>query len=135
MSEKDVNSLRAALDAFNRRDRAAWLAFVEPSAVNFPPREWPENAPLHGAERIWDFYVEAVKSWDGAVFAWGEMIDEGTAPDKVVVNQRAELRGKTSGIEVLWSYWVVFTFRDEKVVRSDWFADREEALESAGGPP
>jgi ketosteroid isomerase-like protein len=32
----------------------------------------------------------------------------------------------------MWSYWVVFRFRDGKVVRSKWFANRAEALEAAG---
>jgi ketosteroid isomerase-like protein len=40
--------------------------------------------------------------------------------------------GKTSGAGVAWSYWVVFTFRDGKVLSSEWFSDRREALEAAG---
>jgi ketosteroid isomerase-like protein len=42
------------------------------------------------------------------------------------------MRGKASGASVAWSYWVLFTFRDGKVLRSEWFADRGEALEAAG---
>jgi ketosteroid isomerase-like protein len=41
------------------------------------------------------------------------------------------MRGKARGVGVVWSYRVVFTFRDGKVVRSEWFADRAEALEAA----
>jgi len=33
---------------------------------------------------------------------------------------------------VAWSYWVAFTFRDGKVLSSEWFSDRREALEAAG---
>ena len=52
--------------------------------------------------------------------------------DKVVANQRREMRGNMSGAGVAWSYWVVFTFRDGKVLCSKWFSDRREALEAAG---
>ncbi len=46
----------------------------------------------------------------------GEIIDAGN--DKVVTNQHARMRGKSSGAEVTWSYWHVFTFRHGKVLRA-----------------
>jgi len=33
---------------------------------------------------------------------------------------------------VLFSYWVVATFRDGRAIRVEWFADRAQALEAAG---
>ena len=67
MSQENVDTLRQALDAFNRRDKAAWLAACHPDAENVPPRQWPESAPIRGAEAIWAFYVEAVETWGGLV--------------------------------------------------------------------
>ena len=131
-SRDNVRNLHQGLDAFNRRDRDALLAICDPECENLPPREWPENAPIRGAAAIWDFYVEAVKTWDDGSFEWGELIDEGT--DKIVVNQRREMPAKPTGVGVVWSYWVVFTFRNGKVVCSEWFAARSEALEAAGDP-
>jgi ketosteroid isomerase-like protein len=130
MSQENIETLREALEAFNRRDKAAWLAVCDPEAENFPPREWPENAPICGAAAIWDFYVDSVKAWDDGSYAWDELIEAGT--DKVVAHQQRAMRGKASGASVLWSYWVVFTFRDGAVIRSEWFADRTEAVEAAG---
>ena len=54
------------------------------------------------------------------------------APIKVVANQRRQMRGKASGADMVWSYWVVFTFRNGRVLRFEWFRDRAEALEAAG---
>jgi ketosteroid isomerase-like protein len=130
MSQENADTLRRALEAFNRRDKAAWIALCDSEIENFPPREWPENAPLRGAEFIWDFYVEAVQAWDEGAFEWGELLDAGS--DKIVANQIRTMRGKASGARVAWSYWVLFTFRDGKVLRSKWFSDRAEALEAAG---
>jgi ketosteroid isomerase-like protein len=132
LSEENIETLRRALVAFNERDKDDWLDGSDPNCENIPPRDWPENTPIKGASSIWDFYVEAIAAWDGAEFRWGEFVDPGPLSDKIVANQRAQLRGKTSGAEVLWSYWVVFTFRDGRVVRSEWFEDRDEALEAAG---
>jgi hypothetical protein len=42
------------------------------------------------------------------------------------------MRGKSSGADVLWSYWQVATFRRGRVVRAEWFTDRAEALAAAG---
>ena len=130
MSQENVEVVRRGPDAFNRRDKAAWVAVCDPDVENFPPKEWPENAPIRGAEAIWDFFVEAVNAWEEGSFQWGEFIDAGT--DKIVANQQREMRGKASGAGVVWSYWVVFTFRDGKLIRFEWFRDRTEALEAAG---
>jgi hypothetical protein len=67
VSEENAETLRLALDAFNRRNKAAWLATCDPELENVPASEWPENARIRGAEAIWDFYVEAVEAWEALV--------------------------------------------------------------------
>ena len=131
MSRGNVELFREALDAFNRRDKAAWLAFYDPEFENVPPRDWPEAAAIKGPEGTWDFYVESQEPWEGAPFEVGELIDAG---DKVVAETLAQVRGKSSGAAVAWSYWHVVTFRDGKALRSEWFTERAEALEAAGLP-
>jgi ketosteroid isomerase-like protein len=42
------------------------------------------------------------------------------------------LRGGASGADVEIKYWIVVTFREGRIARDQWFADREEALEAAG---
>jgi ketosteroid isomerase-like protein len=132
MSRENMENLRRGLDAFNRRDKTAFVAVCDPQVENIPPREWPENAPTQGAEAIWDFFVGAQEAWDEGSYEFGELIDAGR--DKIVANQLREMRGKTSGASVAWSFWVVFTFRDGRVLRWEWFADRDEALEAARVP-
>jgi ketosteroid isomerase-like protein len=132
MSRENMENLRRGLDAFNRRDKTAFVAVCDPQVENIPPREWPENAPIQGAEAIWDFFVGAQEAWDEGSYEFGELIDAGR--DKIVANQLREMRGKTSGASVAWSFWVVITFRDGRVLRWEWFADRDEALEAARVP-
>jgi hypothetical protein len=73
--------------------------------------------------------MEAINTWDDAEFHFVETLDAGT--DMVAANQSATLRGKTSGAEVLWSYWVLFRFRGGKIVESKWLTSRDEALQTA----
>lgn len=130
MFEENREALRRGLAAFNQRDRAAFVAICDPEVENVPPREWPENAPIRGAEAIWDFFVEAQDAWDAGSYEWGELTDAGR--DKIVAHQLREMHGKASGAGVAWSYWVVFTFRHGKVLRWEWFRDHAAALEAAG---
>ena len=130
MSQENVESMRQVVDAFNRRDKAVWLATVDPGAEMFPASGWPENAPIHGAEAIWDFTVETIGAWEEGSSELGEIIESG--PDTVVANIWRETRGKTSGAVVAFSYWLVATFRDGKTIRAEWCADRAKALEAAG---
>jgi ketosteroid isomerase-like protein len=129
MSKENVEGLRQSLDAFNRRDRAAWLVLCDPELENVPPRDWPESDPTRGREAVWDFYVEGNEPWEDSPFEYAELIDAG---NKVVADLRREVRGKASGASVAWSYWQVVTFRNGKLLRIEWFADRAEALEAGG---
>jgi ketosteroid isomerase-like protein len=130
MSQETVNLFREALDAFNRRDRATWLGLCDPEYENVPPRDWPESASIRGREAIWDFFVSNMEPWEQGSFAFGELIDAGG--ERVVAEQRAEMRGRASGANVAWCYWHVITFRGGKAVRSEWFTTRAEALAAVG---
>src|SRR3954466_8539796 len=107
MSQENVETMRRGVDAFDRRDKAAWLATFAPDAVMIPAREWPENAPIYGAEAIWDFYVQVETAWQQDPYEFGEIIN--AREDTVVANPRREARGKTSGAGVTFSYWLVMT--------------------------
>ena len=130
MSEGTVDIFREAVEAFNRRDRAAWLALCDPEYENLPPRDWPEAASIRGPEAIWDFFTSNMDLWEGGRFDLGELIDAGDGI--VVAEMRAQVRGKSSGADLLWRYWHVITYRERRALRSDWFNTRGEALEAAG---
>jgi ketosteroid isomerase-like protein len=129
MSAENVESMRRGLDAFNRADKAAWLAEFDSDAVMIPARQWPENTPIRGAEAIWDFYSAVSRTWAEGASQAGEVIDSG---DKVLANYRRDARGRVSGAAVEFSLWQTTIFRKGKVVRLEWFTTRSEALEAAG---
>jgi ketosteroid isomerase-like protein len=130
MSQENVETFRRADEALKRGDRAAFCECFDPDAVLVPLREWPENAPVRGPEAIWDAYASFTEAWEAGPFEVGEIIEVG--PDKLVANSQRRTRGRASGVELVFSYWLVSTYRNGKVIRSEWFADRAEALEAAG---
>jgi ketosteroid isomerase-like protein len=60
-----------------------------------------------------------------------EYIDAG---DDVVDPSRFSGRGKRSGIPVEFAMTIVYTVRDERIVRARNFEDRAEAMRAAGLP-
>ena len=75
-------------------------------------------------------YTAATDTWDEGLSQIGEVIDFDDAT--LVVNNRREARGRASGANVEFSYWIVATFRSGRAFRLEWFADRSEAIEAAG---
>jgi ketosteroid isomerase-like protein len=130
MSQENVETMRRGNEAFERGDRTTWLATIAPDAVMIPAREWPEYAPIRGAEAIWDFYAEVTTAWEEGSFEFVEIIEAGD--DTVIANAQREARGKASGAGVPFSYWLVLTFRHGKTIRIEWYSHRAQALEAAG---
>ena len=130
MSQENLELAQMSLDAFNRRDRAAWMALMDPDVEAVPPPNWPESEPIRGSGAVWTFYVQNIEAFREGVLENAELIDAG---DKGVVAQmRGKMHGRASDASVSFSYWPVSTIRDHKVVRMEWFADRAEALKAVG---
>jgi hypothetical protein len=68
--------------------------------------------------------------WEGAEFEYAEMIDGRNG--KIAAQIVAELQGRASGAGVRWDLWQVATHRDGRLLRLEWFTDREQALEAVG---
>jgi ketosteroid isomerase-like protein len=130
VSRENVDAALKGLDAFNRRDKAAWLAVNDPEVEAVPPRDWPESDPIRGREAVWDFYVENVEAFREGVLESTELIEVGH--DKVVGHVQGEMQGKTSGASVAFDFWTVGTYRDGQALRVEWFAEREQALAAVG---
>jgi ketosteroid isomerase-like protein len=130
MSQENMAVLGRALDAFNRRDRAAWLVLNDPEVEVIPARDWPESDAIRGREAVWDFYVGVIGALRDGVLEDVELVEAGD--DGVVQHLRGELQGTESGASVVFSYWSVTTFRNGRLLRVNWFTERGEALEAAG---
>lgn len=129
MSQENVAVARRLLSAFNRGDRAAWLALLDEEYELVPVAEWPDPPAIRGPEDAWRFYADVAHTLSLG-HAQIEFVDAGG--DKVLGHQRHEAHGRTSGANVEIQLWIVMTCREGKVLRDEWYTDRAEALEAAG---
>jgi|SRR6185295_540840 len=129
MSRENVEVVRESLEAFARRDRAAWYELCDPNLEAVPVGDWPEGEKIRGREAVWDFMVAADEPWEPGSYEMVEVID---ANDNVVTRIQRDMRGTSSGVEVHYDYWLVATFRNGKALRLEWFERRGDALQAAG---
>src|SRR5213076_2082247 len=104
MSQENVDAAQKALDAFNRRDKAAWLVLNDPEVEVVPPRDWPESDPIRGREAVWEVYVQNIQAFREGALEHVELIDAG---NKVLAHMRGAMHGKASGASVAFAYWPV----------------------------
>ena len=129
MSDGNVELMRRSLEAFERRDRTAWLATMDKDLEVVPPRDWPESG-VRGAEAAWDLYLDVFDAFARVPVDDIEIVS--AQADKVVARYRFDVSGRASGADVEFDYWLVATIREGRFTRGQWFADRAEALEAAG---
>jgi ketosteroid isomerase-like protein len=128
MSQENVRRMIEALDAFARRDQARWSRFCDPEVEAVPVGDWPERE-IRGIESVWDFLVATDEPWEPGAY---EVVEVHSGRDTVAARMWRKLRGKSSGAEVDYDYWAVLSFRDEVIIRVEWFNHRRDALEAAG---
>lgn len=128
MSLENVEMVRKAMDAFNRRDRDTWLALHAPETEFRADPEWPESETVAGSEAVWDFIVGLTDAWEQDAFEMVEVID--TGDDKLAARYKRPVRGKASGITDVLDYWCVHTLSRGKIICNEWFASRDAALEA-----
>jgi ketosteroid isomerase-like protein len=129
VSVENVEIVRRLVDAFEREDEDAQLAIVE---AEVEIRDWPEGPDPRtyhghaGMREAWE--------WWGQVWEWlrVETADFVDAGDLVLTCGRIHGKGKGSTVEVSVDAFNVYTLRDGKVIRMEFFTDRERALEAAG---
>jgi uncharacterized protein len=125
MSQKNVEIVRKAFEAYGRGDLAAAVAHHDDDTVFSPA----EEAPIHGPDAVLAYIRRWEEPWDDYQLEPEEFIDAG---DRVVAIIHFKGRGKGSGIEVDARSDQVHSLRDGKLVRMDEYLDRAEALEAAG---
>jgi ketosteroid isomerase-like protein len=117
------------MEAFEQSDIDAQLEILDP-AVELV--EWPEG-PDQRTYRGHDGARQAMASWFEA-WEWlrneiEEIVEVG---DKVLVCGRTHGKGKGSAVEVAIDAFNVYTVREGRVTRIEFFTTREPALRAVG---
>jgi ketosteroid isomerase-like protein len=131
MSQENVELVRRATKAFNRRDLDAFVAFGSPDVV------WEENPELPGLREIYHGQ-SGVREWMVDIFEVFRSsrveLDEITELSGGRVFTEAVLiaSGQGSGVPLEFRFWQVLQWAEGKCARRQVFWNRDEALEAAG---
>jgi ketosteroid isomerase-like protein len=139
MSPETVEELaRRWCDAFNAlmRDELSSQAYAEHHDPQIEvrwhdQRTYPDaRQHLRGLPEVIEFTEQYRSTWDDLAVEPLEFIE---APDdRVLVFIRQSGRGRESGVPIVVHFFQVFTIRDGKVRKLEFFRHRANALEAAG---
>lgn len=132
MSEGNVEVVRRLWDAADRRDTEEVLSLYDPD-VELDVKGFPfvatDERMYRGHAGLRRLFAEWREVWEQAN---SELIDVIDAGDRIVTVYSYRGRGRLSGLPVEELFATVWTLRDKKVIRVQWFMGREEALQAAG---
>jgi ketosteroid isomerase-like protein len=137
MSEENVEVVRRLVDAFNAfmRNELSSDAFAELHDPHIEAR-WHDqrtypDAPqeLRGREELIRFSEQYLSTWANLAQEPLEVVE---APgDRVLVSISQRGRGRESGVPIEIHFFEVFTIRDRKVRKIEFFRHRADALDAA----
>jgi ketosteroid isomerase-like protein len=129
MSEENLESSRQMWDRFLADDMPEALAFLDAEIEVHDVPQLPDASVYRGHQG----YLQQIENFRQAFSEMAyeplEFID---VDDKVVCVVRATGIAKVGGLEGEATYAQLETWRDGKVVRIQYFTDKDEALEAAG---
>ncbi len=128
MSKENVEIVRRAYEAFNRRDFDDALADVD-DEVGWAPIFSVETALLEGKNAVRAAWARQFEAFDVTIEP-----EEITSLDesRVIVVARWSGRGSVSGAPFATTGVQICTIREGRLVRLDSYPSREEALDAAG---
>jgi uncharacterized protein len=127
MAAEDVEVLKSAYEALNRRDTQAALDVLHPDAQWCEHSALPEAGTYRGRPAIQAFLDNFLESWHEFRQEAEQLIEVG---DRVAILLHSFASGKGSGVEVEARYAHIWTMRDGRGVRVDAYDDTAKALEA-----
>jgi ketosteroid isomerase-like protein len=129
MSQENVETTKAFIDAYNRRDFDAAIRDFDPDVEWVLPEHQRSDSAI-GAPGIIRFWEGIDETFDELQLKPQEFVDAG---DQVATRLRHHAVGKGSGLELDNElYHQVTTFRDGTIVRIEYVTTWEEALRIVG---
>lgn len=132
MSHDNVDVVRRVYEAAGRRDAETVLGLydadveLDSSRLEIVDSVGADSDVYRGHDGLRRFFREWHEAWESIDYDFDELIDAGG--DHVVSLVTLGGRGRASGAEVELALALVWTVREGKVVRLEWFTSREEAL-------
>jgi ketosteroid isomerase-like protein len=115
---------------WNEGDDEGLLALYAEDAVQQTGPHWPEQSTTRGHAAIRAGMEEWKESWETAQLTVESLEEIGS--DMVLAIGAWHIRARASGVEGEMPLFILFTLRDGRVTRLEWFEDRDSAVAAAG---
>src|SRR5919197_1215551 len=128
-SNPNVEIVRAIYEAWAKHGLEAGLRYLDPDVEWDMSRRLVDPGVYRGPEGVRRYVRGVREAYSGMGYELEEVLDAG---DKVVALLVFRGEGRASGAAVQARIANLWTLRDRKVIRMQYFGDREEALAAAG---
>jgi ketosteroid isomerase-like protein len=129
MSKVNLEVMRTAMEAFNRRDGKAFDALLSEDAEIIPVRASLEGTTYRGGDAGTQYCAAVETTWQDLGWEIEELKARG---DLVLAVGHIRGHGRDSGVTIDSRAGWIAEFRDGLILRFHTYADRDEALEAAG---
>jgi ketosteroid isomerase-like protein len=127
MSQTNIERVQVALERFAATGEPAWDALDEQVEV------YDHDILDAGVYRGHAGFKRWLEDWAAAWAKFSMELEEfRESGDRVLAFVRQRATGKGSGVELERQDGMVFELRDEKIVRVDYYNNRDQALEAIG---
>ena len=130
MSQANVEIVRKAIQAWNRREADLLLSYTAPEIEWMPAGPAAvENAVYRGHDEVASAYAAVWQTWDLFQFEGSQVRDLG---DSVLWLGRVKMRGSASHIALDQEFAAHWVLRDGKLTRIQAFLSWQDALKAVG---
>jgi ketosteroid isomerase-like protein len=122
--------VRQVAERWNAGDIDGLLELYADDLVVHTGEHWPESGPVQGKEAFRESIDEWLSVWQSIAIETDHVETHG---DRVVAHGAWKSTGRMSGVEGAMPIHIVFTVRDGRIARLEWFPDHERAVAAARG--
>ena len=128
MSQENLEIVREAHERFTKTGEPIW-ELLDPGIEVFDHDIPDASNPYRGVEGVRKWLSDFAESWNHYEMELERLHD---ADDRVVSLFRIHAVGAGSGVAVERGDGMLWTFRNGRLIRLDYFNDQEQALRAAG---
>jgi ketosteroid isomerase-like protein len=131
MPQENVQMVRRICEAWARGDFQVGAGDLDRHVVFVVRPDFPEFGVFHGPDGVNEYMHRFLENWERYTLEATRVEPVG---DTVLVRFVQRGTGRESGIEVVDSLFMLFTFRGRRIVRLESVRTEGEAFESVGLP-
>jgi ketosteroid isomerase-like protein len=126
----NVEVIRQVAERLNAGDVEGMLELCDEEIVHQPSSEWPDTKPSQGKAAFREITEDWLSLWQSIEIETDKMEAYG---DRVLAVGSWRTTGRVSGLEGTMPIHIVYTVRDGRICRLEWFANHDDAIAAARG--